>query len=145
MSFLRSILAGDLGEKNIPKNLVQAVAPTQLASLYWREEASQPPKTIVEIWALATNKFIVVSGNFANGEWMQDDVQVVGETYDTVSAAQTAAKSTFSFGPIEENEIVKEQVDTPAQKKEEPEAPAAAPAETEQKVASSSRRLIKKK
>lgn len=137
MSLLRSILSSDLGEKNIPKTLIQSVAPSQLASLYWREQASQPANTIVEIWSLANNKFIVVSGNFSNGEWTQDDVELFGEAYDTISMAQGIVKSSFTFGPIEENTMVKEHIDAPPVTQEQP--------TTEQKAASLSKRLIRKK
>lgn len=141
---LRTKLASDLGNKNIPKAMVQSVAPSQLASLYWREEASSPAKTVVEIWMLANNSFIVVSGDISTGEWSQGGVSLAGE-FKTLQEASASAKENFTFAPIEEDEVAKEQVETttqqPAQEEAKQETTEEAP--TENKTAGF-KRLLKK-
>lgn len=143
---LRTKLASDLGNKNIPKTMVQSVAPSQLGSLYWREEASNPAKTIVEIWMLASGGFIAVAGDISTGEWGAGNVSLVDEA-KTLQEANAYVKQNYTFAPIEEDEMAKEQIEPatqpaatePAQEEVKEEAPA------EETKTASLKRLVQKK
>lgn len=130
--------SADLGEKNIPKALVQLNAPTQLSALYWREQASNPPKTTVEIWMLADNTFLGIQGDFSKGDWAQDDVTTI-DVFPTLEKAMSSIKASYDFAPVDNAEVAKEHVDQQAvPEAEEP------PVEEEKTASKNFKRLVKK-
>lgn len=80
--------AADLGYKNIPDMFVASATNYGLQALYWREPA-EDEKTI-EIWKTTEGPFLVVEGDFSDGEWGQQDISVVSEQVDIRSALSFA-------------------------------------------------------
>lgn len=86
--------AADLGQRNMPKGLIQQVVPGALRALYWREESSMPENHILEIWGSESATFYLIDGDFVSGEWSEQNIQFIGE-YDEVHQAVQAARSNY--------------------------------------------------
>lgn len=96
-------IAADLGEKNIPRALLETVSPKPLKALWWREESSNPEYTTVEMWTSEDDTFMVFSG-FSGGEvieWTTDNINLFGE-YDDKGRALSEIKGNFTFMQDEE-------------------------------------------
>lgn len=96
--------AADLGEKNIPEQILLQVSPSPLQVLFWREEATNVPNTVVEIWRLQDSSFGVFAGLY-DGTWEASDVQVVGNdkgqmTFSNLTDAMKTVRVNFVFDQV---------------------------------------------
>ena len=89
-------IAADLGDKNIPRVLVQQVIPNQLKTLYYREESSNPLDKTLEIWNCEEHKFYLVEGDNSKGEWSVNNLQLIGE-YDSVDRAVAEVRANYTL------------------------------------------------
>lgn len=93
--------SADLGNRNIPKNLVQEVVGSQLKALWFRDETEN--KTI-EIWTIDTDEYAVVVGQNDEEEWRSDLVSFFGK-FPSISSATAEIKANFTLKSFEEPEI----------------------------------------
>lgn len=93
--------AANLGDANIPSIFVKNESSKDLITLYWREPA-QDDKTL-EIWNTQDNTFVLVEGDFSDGEWGQEDVKIVEEV-NNVRDAINLAQSNYLLLQNEEPE-----------------------------------------
>lgn len=107
---MRSIIAADLGDANIPKVFADGVSPAPLNMLYWREQSTNPADTTVEIWSTSNDTFVMITGDFSSGEWGRDNVSFYNE-YPTIQKALADARAYFTLAqdeePIEQNASVR--------------------------------------
>lgn len=96
--------AADLGEKNIPEQILAQVSPFPLKVLYWREEATNIPNTTVEIWMLQDNSFAVFAGEY-DGTWGAENIQVVtndkgDNSFSNLTDAMKTIRTNYVFDQI---------------------------------------------
>jgi hypothetical protein len=96
--------AADLGEMNIPEEILNQVTPLPLQLLYWREAATNAENTTVEIWRTTDNNFVVFSGYY-DGQWNPNNVQVVssesGDNYfDQLTNAMKTVRVNYMFDGV---------------------------------------------
>jgi hypothetical protein len=98
--------AADFGESNIPELFVKsAIMPEEPMALYWRELA-EGNKTI-EIWSTQETKYVIVEGDFSDGEWGQQDVTLV-DTQEKLTDAIEQVRASYILvdgGSTEENNV----------------------------------------
>ncbi|MNC50183.1 hypothetical protein D3C81_1230240 [compost metagenome] len=97
--------AADLGERNIPREMLDTISPEALQVLFWREQSSNPVDTTVELWRSASGSFLVFAGYY-DGTWAEQNIQYLQDTkgplFESLESGLAAIKRSYSFGEIEE-------------------------------------------